>query len=182
VNAASFVAYAYQPPGHGWANWPTFLDPITLGFAARGAPTGGEVSSIVGGTDWSWSGPRAWDGDPTTVFSSDSHGGTDLANEWAMVDVGGASAIAGVTLVPRALGYGFPVDFSIQTSSDSATWTDVPGEVYATYANPGAAPVTLTFATPVAGQYLRVNATRLGQDDVGNHYLQLAEIMPVLAH
>ena len=59
--------------------WPTYLDPVTLTTARWGTPVAGEVASIVGGADagqWSWSGPRAWDGDPTTVCSSESHGTT----------------------------------------------------------------------------------------------------------
>jgi hypothetical protein len=135
------------------------------------------VSSIVNGSDWNWSGPRAWDGDPTTVFSSDSHGTTAAANEWAMVDTGATYALSGVTLVPRAGGYGFPVDFSIQTSADGSTWTDVPGQSHTGFPSP-TAPVALAFGGPVSARYLRINATRLGADNLGNCYLQLAEIVP----
>jgi len=181
VTAANFVAYAYQPAGNGWGDWPTFIDPITLGSAPWGTPVAGEVSSIVGGNDWSWSGPRAWDGDPTTVFSSDSHGTACTAEEWAWVDTGAARSLAGVTIVPRAMGYGFPVDFAIQTSSDASTWTTVPGQAQTSYPNPGGTPVTLMFAAPVTARYLRLDATQLGPDDNGNCYLQLAEMSPVIA-
>jgi hypothetical protein len=54
------------------------------------------------------------------------------------------------------------------------------GEGYVGFANPGGSPVTLTFAAPVAARYLRLLATRLGPDDFGNHYLQLAEVQPLL--
>jgi hypothetical protein len=179
--AANFVAYAYQPPGNGWGDWPTFLDPVTLTTAPWGTPVAGGVSSIVGGSDWSWSGPRAWDGDPGTIYSSISHAATDAANEWVWVDVGATRALAGVTLVPRGSGYGFPLDFSIQTSPDASTWTDIPGQVYTSYPNPGSTPAALTFGSPVTARFLRLNVTRLGADDFGNHYLQLAEIQPQLA-
>lgn len=180
VGAPNFVAYAYQPAGSSWGNWPTYLDPVDLATAPWGTPVAGEVSSIVGGSDWSWSGPRAWDGDPTTVYSSDSHGTTAAAEEWAWIDVGASRPLEGVTLVPRAGGYGFPVDFAIQTSDDAATWTTVPGQSFTGYANPGSSPVTLPFGASVTARYLRVDATRLGADNLGNYYLQLADIEPVV--
>lgn len=178
--AQNFIAYAYQPLGNGWGNWPTFLDPVTLSTAPWGKTVAGEVSSIVGGNDWNWSGPRAWDGDPATVFSSASHA-ANAATEWAMVDVGAARSLTGVTITPRGLGYGFPVDFVIQTSADAATWTDVPGQSHTSYANPGGTLVTLVFGAPVQSRYLRLYATRLGADDQGAFYLQLGEIVPLVA-
>lgn len=178
--AANFIAYAYQPVGNGWGNWPTFLDPVAVGTAPRGTAVAGEVSSIVGGNDWSWSGPLAWDGNPATVFSSASHGTTAIANEWAWIDTGASSSIDGVTVVPRAGGLGFPVDFSIQTSPDASTWTDVPGQTFTAYANPGSAPVTFAFASPVAARFARLNATRLGTDNAGNTYLQLGELAAIV--
>jgi hypothetical protein len=179
VKAANFVAYAYQPTGDGWGQWPTFLDPIQLTSSPLGTPVAGEVSSIVNGSDWTWSGPRAWDGDPTTIYSSNSHGPTATATEWAMVDTGATYALSGLTLVPRVGGYGFPVDFSIQTSADGNAWTDVPGQSHTGFPSPSA-PVALTFGAPVSARYLRINATRLGADNLGNYYLQLAEIVPAV--
>ncbi len=180
VGASNFVAYAYQPAGNTWGDWPTFLDPVTLVAAPWGTPVAGEVSSIVGGGDWSWSGPRAWDGDPTTVFSSVSHGTTTAATEWAWVDTGATYSLTGLTIVPRAMGYGFPVAFRVQTSPDASAWTDVPGQTYTAFPNPGSTPVTLTFASPVAARYVRLSATALGLDDLGNAYLQLAELVPAI--
>lgn len=180
--AGNFVAYAYQPLANGWGNWPTFLDPVTIVNPSAGTPVAGLVSSIVGGSPgmWQWSGPYAWDGDPGTVFSSDSHGAVDAANEWLQVDLGTNATITGVTLTPRGGGLGFPVDFSIQSSSDGVNYMNVPGQVYGGYANPGSQPASFTFAVPVTARFLRVWATRLGADDSGNHYLQLAEIMPLV--
>ena len=176
----SFVAYAYQPPGKSWGDWPTFVDPITVRAVPFGAPVGGGVSSIVGGAtgDWSWSGPRGWDGDEGTIVSSDGHGPTDVAEEWAFVDLGKPLPVKGLTIVPRGGGLGFPVDFSIQSGSP-AGWTDVPGEAQVGFARPSGK-VVRTFAAPVTTRYLRVHATRLGADDVGNHYLQLGELEPSL--
>lgn len=174
----TFVSYAYQPAANGWGNWPTFLDPIALMASTRGTPVAGGVSSIVGGNDWNWSGPRAWDGEPTSVYSSLAHGATDVANEWVWVDLGATLPLKGVTVVPRPGGLGFPVDFSLQTSLDGATWTDVPGQSYTGYVNPGSTDVTFPFAATPA-RYVRLNATRLGNDGT-NTYLQLAELEPVI--
>lgn len=177
---SQFVAYAYAPAGSSWGDWPTFIDPITLAPAPKGAPVGGGVSSIVGTNDWNWSGPRAWDGDEGTVFSSVSHGATADAEEWAFVDLGEPKTITGVTLVPRAGGLGFPVDFSIQSATSLDAWTDVPGEAQTAFPNPGAAKVVRTFGAKVTARYLRLHATKLGLDDVGNRYLQLSEILPTV--
>ena len=181
VNAQNFVAYAYQPVGNGWGNWPTFVDPITIESKPIGTPVAGEVSSIVGGNDWSWSGPKAWDGDPTSVYSSAAHGAGCDAEEWAYVDTGALRSLGGVVLVPRPGGLAFPVDFSIQTSPDASSWTTVPGQSHVGFANPGGARVTFTFGQPVSARYIRVDATRLGVDDAATCYFQLAEITPVIA-
>lgn len=182
VSKPQFISYSYAPAGASWGDWPTFVDPVTLDLGPYGVPTGGGVSSIVGGAsgNWNWSGPKAWDGDESTVFSSDSHGAVADAEEWAFIDLGVESELTGVTIAPRAMGLGFPVDFSIQTGSP-AGWTDVPGEVLTAFPNPGGTKVVRTFASKVKSRYLRVHATKLGADDAGNHYLQLAEIVPAIA-
>ncbi|HEX7663842.1 MAG TPA: discoidin domain-containing protein [Polyangiaceae bacterium] len=176
-----FVGYAYQPPPNGWGNWPTFVDPITIDPSTHAVPVAGAVSSIVGTTDWNWSGPKAWDGDPTTVFSSVSHAATDAAEEWVWVDLGATQSVTGVSVVPRASGLGFPVDFTIQTSTDGATFTVVPGATFTGYANPGSTTAAITFGALVSARYVKLDATRLGADDSGNHYLQLSEITPQIA-
>jgi hypothetical protein len=70
------------------------------------------------------------------------------------------------------------VDFSIQSASIPDAFTDVLGETLTAFATPTAGKVTRTFAAPVLARWIRVHATKLGADDFGNHYLQLAEIEP----
>jgi hypothetical protein len=178
TSRANFISYSYNPPGSTWGDWPTFLDPVALSATPRGLPVWGKVSSIVGGANgvWDWSGPRAWDGETSTVFSSDSHGATADAEEWAFVDLGAPYPITGLTIHPRPDGMGFPVDFTLQSSTDAKSWTDIPGEVFTAFANPGAQAVERTFGTPATARYVRLHATRLGADNFGNHYLQLAEL------
>lgn len=181
ASLSPFIAYAYQPPGSSWGNWPTFLDPVSLDLFPEGTVVGGGVSSIVGGSDWAWSGPRAWDGVPGTVFSSLSHGATAAATEWAFVDVGRSLSVASVTLTPRPSGLGYPVDFVLQSSDDAKTWTDIPGASFTGHANPGSVKEILSWPAPVTARFFRVLATKLGADDNGNHYLQLGEIEVGLA-
>lgn len=173
---APFIAYAYQPPGSSWGDWPTFLDPVALQGFDLGTVVGGGVSSIVAGTDWNWSGPRSWDGDAGSVFSSDSHGATDVATEWAFVDLGRSLPVAKVTISPRPGGSGFPIDYVLQSSDDGTTWADIAGTAVVGHASPALGDEVVTLATPVTTRFVRVMATRLGPDDFGNHYLQLAEI------
>jgi hypothetical protein len=178
LDDAPFVAYAYQPPENGWGDWPTFLDPVALTTFPWGTTVAGGVSSIVGDADWNWSGPRAWDGDLSTVFSSESNGATPDATEYVMVDLGKSYAVTGLAVYPRSAGMGFPEDFVVQTSPDDASWTDVPGSAEYGFPNPGDAVVSLPFDAEVEARYVRLVATRLGVDDFGNAYLQLAELVP----
>ena len=52
------------------------------------------------------------------------------------------------------------------------------GGVPSAFPKPGAGPVARTVGAPVDARFLRGRATRLGADDMGNHYLQLAELEP----
>jgi len=84
--------------------------------------------------------------------------------------------VTGVNLTPRTSGYGFPTGFSLQYSTDGATWTNVPGQTYTGYPNPGSNVQAFTFSSPVQAQYIRLYATQLGTDNVGTYYLQLAQM------
>jgi hypothetical protein len=178
AGAPVFVAYAYAPQGSSWGDWPTFLDLVTLSHAPLGTTVGGGVSSIVGGKDWSWSGPKAWDGDLGSVWSSDSHGGEANADEWVFVDVGASRPIAGVDVVPRPGTDGFPVDFVIEASDDAASWAAVPTTSRAGFPNPNGQKVSIPFPPGTSARFVRLHATKLGADGFGNHYLQLAELVP----
>jgi hypothetical protein len=115
------------------------------------------------------------DADPTTVYSSTLHS-TATATEWAGLDLGSPKTVSKLLLTPRATGYCFPVNFSIQSSSDGSTWTTVPGQTYTSYANPGSAQQSYAFGTPVTARYFRVLATTLGVDNTGNYALQLGDM------
>jgi alpha-L-rhamnosidase len=94
-----------------------------------------------------------------------STGYQDNANhtEWVKLQLCSTQSINKVVLYPRAdagsEGYSFPVDFTIDVSTNNTNWTTVVTRT--NYANPGANPQTFTFNTTTA-LYVRVNATRLG--------------------
>lgn len=127
-----------------------------------------------------WAPVEAWDGNTDTSWSSLGHTGADYA-EWIHANTGAVNSIGGVKLTPGGCGYGFPIDFKIQYSTNARSWNDVPGQSYTGYANPHCSVQTFAFSTPVTAQYLRFYATKLGQDENGVYLFQLAEITPLLS-
>ena len=172
------IAYAYQPAGRSaWGRWPTFLSPARITEVEKGRTVFGWTSSSL---DWRWSPPYLWDGDPGTVYSSGAPPTAD-STETVSLDLGSVVRVEGVALTPRAKGYGFPVDFRLQTSDNGVDWSDVPGQRYHGFPRPvTTSEVRLEFDTPVAARFVRLVATKLGVDDYGNRYLQLGEIVPVV--
>lgn len=131
------------------------------------------ASSDIGGQ---WLPSNVIDRNAATNWSSIGHGGTAVATEWIYVDKGAVQTVAGVSLTPRAAGLGFPVDFKFQYSSDALTWTDVPGQSYIAYANPGSTVKHFNFSSSLSTRYIRLYITKLGVDNLNNHYAQLAEL------
>lgn len=162
---SNFIAYAC---GDNWGAWDTYLNPITL---SDGLPS---LSVTASSSLSGWEAPRVVDGNTGTNWSSNSHGSA-VANEWIYIDNGSVKTISNVSLTPRSGGMSFPVDFTFETSNNATTWTAVPGQSYTSYVNPGSAVQNFTFASSVSARYIRLNISKLGTDDYGNHYAQLAE-------
>ncbi|MFD2334317.1 fibronectin type III domain-containing protein [Cohnella sp. GCM10020058] len=99
--------------------------------------------------------------------------------EWIMVDLGAAATIGQVGLYPRndtgTVGYGFPVDFTIQVSTDGTTWSTVVSRT--AYALPGNAVQSFSFASAQA-RYVKVTGTSLRKNPSDSNYyrMQLAEL------
>lgn len=96
--------------------------------------------------------------------------------ESVTVDLGTAQAISQVSLLPATPGgEGMPIDFSLQTSTDSTTWANV---VSRTNAPLTAGEQTFAFPT-VTARYVRLNATSLRQiaSDGNKYRLQLNEML-----
>jgi hypothetical protein len=111
-------------------------------------------------------------------WSSNSSPATDHA-EWVMIDKGAAGPTSYVNLTPRTdganAGYGFPVDFRIETSTDNVTWT--PQVAKTGYAKPAGSLQGFTFPT-VTARYVRIVGTKLrANPNDGNQYrMQLSEL------
>lgn len=133
------------------------------------------TSSTTGG----WPASRLVDQNATTTWSSIARYPAE-STEWIVLDSGSIQMIGGVELYPRGT-LGFPVDFKIQSSSDAKTWTDVPGQSYTGYVNNGSVQ-SFNFDAPVIDRYVRIYATKLGTDDNGGYYFQLAEIKVYLSN
>jgi serine protease len=100
-------------------------------------------------------------------------------SEWVQVDLGGSYNVARVDLYPRldevSQGYGFPVDFTIQRSTDGVNWTTVITRTG--YPKPLDEVQTFTFLVGRA-RYIRVNGTKLrpNPNERNEYRMQFAEM------
>ncbi|MFD0347018.1 discoidin domain-containing protein [Kitasatospora aburaviensis] len=135
------------------------LDPGT--DAAEGAAVTASTSYEADG----WGLAAATDGrrglpDGSLGWSSLGNMTTDHG-EWVAVDLGATRRIGRVDLHPRAdggnAGMGFPVDFTVQVSTDNATWTtvadrkDYPGRTPPPSPSPSRPPTCATSRSPAPG-------------------------------
>ncbi|WP_409345574.1 discoidin domain-containing protein [Paenibacillus sp. MBLB4367] len=144
------------------------LSDMSVNTFARRTPS---ASSALSG----WETEKAADSAPDTYWSTTAHSSAG-STEWLTVDMGGVQNWSGVRLIPRP-NYGFPVDFSLQSSNDGTTWTTIPGQSYISYYNPGTTTQLFPFSSIVSARYIRLHATKLSADDFGNYYLQLGDMI-----
>jgi hypothetical protein len=127
----------------------------------------------------SWGIAKVNDGstDPNDVGWS-STGYQDNANhtEWVAIELCSTSPVNQVVLWPRRdagnEGLSFPVNFTIDVSTDNTNWTAVVTKT--NYPNPAGNPQTFNF-TDVNARYVRVRATVLGTNN-GWYQFQLNEL------
>jgi hypothetical protein len=108
----------------------------------------------------------------SALYTSAAH------TELAAIDLGETKTVTGMLLTPRPSGLGFPSSFTLQSSPDGTTWTNIAGQSYTSFPNPGNSPTAFRFGTPVSTRYVRLQATTLGADGSGNFALQLAQLQP----
>ncbi|MFL6072997.1 MAG: discoidin domain-containing protein [Mycobacteriales bacterium] len=150
------------------------------GDLAAGRPV--SASSSVEYANESWLRTDATDG----VHHSDlwysmgwsSLGASTQHTEWVQVDLGGPTLFDTVDLYPRDdgadTGAGFPVDFTIQASTDGSAWQTVATQ--AGYPRPDAGARAFTFA-PTIARYVRVTGAKLSTEPSGSLFMmQLAEL------
>lgn len=134
-------------------------------------------STEAGGTGWYKDG--LVDGfRRSSAWSSNSNLSIDHT-EWAKVDLGDSYSISIVDLYPRVdtgnVGQGFPIDFTIQTSTDDVNWTTVVTETG--YAQPGNEVQSFSFSMQMA-RYIKVEGTKLRPNPADNNFyrMQLVEM------
>lgn len=132
--------------------------------------------------DANWGLAKVTDGD---AYSADNTWGwssnadtTENHTEAITVDLGSAQTVGSVELDQRDYdlkdpGTCFPIDFTIETSTDGVTWT--PGVTQAGYAQPKTSAGQAFAMTPRSARYVRVTGTNLRQDS-GAYKMQFAEI------
>jgi len=123
-----------------------------------------------------WSAYNALDGNGSlSCWSSNGHSSA-ASTEWIRVDLGATRTVTGVRVLPRSGGLCFPTAFKFQYSNNGSSWTDVPGQSYTNYPNPGSNWQIFKFATPVNARYIRMYATSPSRDEGSTYFFQLAEI------
>ena len=137
---------------------------VEAGGRSAASAADGDTASSAGSMGWS---------------SSNTTGSNHT--ESVTADLGSDQLISRVDLSPRSdapnTGYGYPVDFTIDVSTDGVTWTNAVTKTGV--AQPGNSVQSYSF-TPTDAQYIRVTGTTLRSNpNDGNKYrMQFAEIQP----
>jgi hypothetical protein len=146
---------------------------LNKAITASSSYTGGGWSSanVVDGITGSSSGSMGW---------SSSNSLTTNHTEWIIVNLGSLYQIHEVDLYPRNdagnVGYGFPINFLVQISPDSITWTTVATETG--YAMPSGGTVQQFAFSAQNIKYVKVQGTSLrANPNESNYYrMQFAEL------
>jgi hypothetical protein len=148
--------------------------------------SGGSIVSTIAGY------PSVW-ASASTTYSDALHAGQVIdkdsdtcwsstlqnkrkSTQWVAVDRGAQYSLGTIKLMPCSSGQGFPVDFKLQYNTNGTDWTDIPGQSYEKYANPGNMEQTFTLSLPVNARYFRVYATKIVKENKNNYVMRLAEI------
>ena len=147
----------------------TALDPVDAKLASA-------TSSSVSDPATDWAAAHAIDGNPATVFGSAVHGSASSAESLTVTFAD--ATVDHVTITPRyaasGAALGFPTSFSLTAIEGT---TETPVASYASFPTPHRGDsVVLAFPSPVKASSLRIDASALGQDDVGNFVFQLADV------
>lgn len=120
------------------------------------------------------SGPLS-DATDATIWSSAEHATADAVEDCAVYLGSTSRLIDSISLIAgSSTAAGLPVDFLLQYSLDNVNWVTIPGQEHTGFTGHAGAN---EFAFPaVACKYVRVRATRLGQDAEGRYRLMLGGI------
>ena len=163
-------AYYFQVASFGPAKLNTaYLRKSFYSSTSQQALTAAAASSSAGA---GYEAAKAIDGSAGSAWSSAGHT-TEACVEWLYVDAGSTATIKQIKLTPGAAGC-FPVDFVFQYSGDAVNWTDIPGQKYAGYGDPGSLVQSFAIRTPVSARYVRLSVTRTRMASNGTYYVQIA--------
>ncbi len=121
-----------------------------------------------------WESTRILDNNLNTVWSSNIGSSATVA-EYVGINLGRTETINGITVQPRPGGTGFPKGFKFQYSAEGSAWTDVPGQTYANYPNPGTSSRTFYFTEAVSAQYIRMLSTEMSAEGA-SYVFQLGDM------
>lgn len=151
-------------------------------YAANQA-TGAIVSASSTLENSNFSTSRVNDGQRNSVTGSmgwtSNNSLTANHTESVSLDMGSARSVSKVDLYPRNdsgnIGQNFPIDFTIQTSTDNVSWTTV--VTRSGYAQPGNAVQSFTF-TAATARYVKVEGTNLrpNPSDANRYRMAFAEV------
>ncbi|MCU6794424.1 cadherin-like beta sandwich domain-containing protein [Paenibacillus sp. WQ 127069] len=131
--------------------------------------------------EWVWHLANINDGQVDSTVSN--YGWTSAqssanSTEWVQLDLGANQTFNKMKLFPRNDpgngGYGFPLDFKVEVSTNGTNWTQVVQKTDYPFPNPV---VGQEFVFDnVTDRYVRVTGTKLRTDKNGTYYMQFAEI------
>ncbi|OCT15081.1 hypothetical protein A8709_13290 [Paenibacillus pectinilyticus] len=160
----------------GAADWINVSAPIYTPI------TGGTVTVSSSIENFGWLKSTVNDGQESSVSGamgwSSSNSLTTNHTEWVQLDMGTNKSFSQVKLFPRTdganKGYGFPIDFTIQLSTDGTNWTTVTTKT-ATPLPSGAQVYNFSATT---ARYVKINGTNLrtNPNDQNAYRMQFAEI------
>lgn len=175
------TTYDEKWSGHDGLLHPTMYWDMTKSYIAtmRAMPAGPTNLALGGATTVNsvyapWPKSNLTDGNRGTAYSSQVGAKSDHT-EWIELDLGSVKAFNAVTLVNRSdMAYGFPKDFKIQVWNGS-TWIDRVAQT--NYAQPAAgAAVPFTWSYTDTTNKIRIYASSLRPDNMGDYVLQFAEV------
>lgn len=194
ADAMGVVRYSYPAGQDGPTHTVSLTGGNGSGYVVKNTVStdlalGKDVSASSSLEDGSFGAAKLTDGDG---FSADGTWGFssngDLAENHAesvTVDLGSAQTVATVELDQRDYdlkdtGTCFPIDFTIETSTDGTHWS--PGVTETGYAQPKASAGQTFPLTPRSARYVRVTGTNLRQDDSDSYRMQFAELQVYGTH
>ncbi|WP_219639653.1 discoidin domain-containing protein [Cohnella sp. CFH 77786] len=193
VSSVTAVTYTDQPVTNGityyyvvssvYPGGESADSPQVSGTPLTNLAIGKSVTASSTYNSTNWGAGKAVDGERNSIPGkygwTSNNSLTSDHTEWITVDLGTTATITQVGLYPRNdagnAGYGFPIDFTIQVSTDGTTWSTIVNRT--AYPMPGDAVQSFSFP-PVQARYIKVTGTSLRQNpnDSNQYRMQFAEL------